>query len=114
MAFPVIPFLVSVFTNIPQIIKVIGLWRPMKKAIVSAEAALVDKEAKDCKKGNTATTKEGQREFKHQRALDYLWDKYGSRITKYGLTKHEIDITLKFMVIVVKKFKSLGRYRRGS
>jgi hypothetical protein len=107
MAFPIVPFLISAITSLPQILRIIGLVGPIKKAIIKAESQFPLNEAR--KQGKT---KEENNKAKHQLALDILWKEYGAHLERYGLRKHEIDTTIKFMVIVVNKIKALGSYRR--
>lgn len=103
MAIPIIPTLITLITSIPQIFKVIELLKPIKKAVIEADKALPLK---------VGELKQENNEAKHKHALDILWNKYGAHIERFGLKKSEVDTTIKFMVLVIRKIKGAKRKKK--
>jgi hypothetical protein len=108
MAFPLIPALITLITNLPKVIEAVRVIKPIKEKVKEVE------EKYKFPEGHVVTDqqKKENNETKHNAVLEFILDKLDPYIKQSNLTRKDIDLTISFVNMVVKKWTSTGWWKR--
>jgi hypothetical protein len=110
----VLSTILAVVSNLPTLVGAYNMLKPVKRKILEVEkkheeAVKVIEAVEDVAAARDLKTK--LNEDKHIEVIEYLKWFLLPKLKRYGIDESDIDTTVKFIVLFIKKLRKLRRFR---